>query len=178
MQKLNLGRVQKVLANAITKKKLFLLPTWGLILHNKIREPFCTGDWFIDLNEPTPDSPLQIFRTTFVSENHLVGESFRFSNPSSNLPMKSTISVKILPISQCIKACVFNLQGKLFYYGNYLTSKLLFSKISWQCNDTKKYFSVIFQLAQSTKHSRGGNSCFKRRQGWPKSGKYHYFLKG
>jgi hypothetical protein len=84
----------KVLANAITKKIFFLLPTWGLFLHNKIREPFCTGDWFIDLNEPTPDSPLQIFGTTFVSENHLVGESFRFSNPSSNLLIKTTISVK------------------------------------------------------------------------------------
>jgi hypothetical protein len=137
----------KVLANTITKKIFFLLPTWGLILHNKIREPFCTGDWFIDLNEPTPDSPLQIFRTTFVSENHLVGESFRFSNPSSNLLIKSTISVKILPISQCIKACVFNLQGKLFYYGNYLTSKLLLSRISWQCNDTKKTFFCDFSIS-------------------------------
>jgi hypothetical protein len=147
----------KVLANAIMRKIFSLLPTWGLILHNKIREPFCTGDWFIDMNEPTADCPLQIFRTTFVSENHLVGKSFRFSNPSTNLLIKSTMSLEILPISQSIKASIFHLQGKFYYCGNYLTSKLLLSRISWQCNDTKKSFSLIFQLAQSTK-----DSCLKR----------------
>jgi hypothetical protein len=113
-----------VLVNAIMKKIFSLPVNWGLIMHNKVRKPFCTGDWFIDSNEPTPDSPFQIFRTTFVSGNQLVGESFRFSNSSTNLLIKSQ-SVKILPISQCIKASVFHLQGNFFYCGNYLTSKLL-----------------------------------------------------
>jgi hypothetical protein len=116
-------------------------------MHNKIREPFCTGDWFIDSNEPTPDSPFQILRTTFVSENHLVGESFRFSNSSTSLLIKSIISVKILPISQCIKASVFHLQGKLFYCGNYLTSKLLLSRISWQCNNIQKLSFFDFSIS-------------------------------
>jgi hypothetical protein len=138
-----------VLANAIMKKICSLPPSWGLIMHNEVREPFCIGDWFIDSNEPTPDSPFQIFRTTFVSGDHLVGESFRFSNlnSSTNLLIKSIISVKILPISQCIKASVFHLQGKFFYCGNYLTSKLLLSRISWQYNDNLKLTFFNFSIS-------------------------------
>jgi hypothetical protein len=137
----------KALADAITKKIFSLLPTKGLIMHNKVREPFYIGDWFIDSNEPTPDSPFQVFRTTFVAENYLVGESFRFSNSSTNLRIKSIISVKILPIAQCIKASVFHLQGKFFYCGNYLTSKPLISRISWQCNDIQKVSFFDFSIS-------------------------------
>jgi hypothetical protein len=115
-------------------------------MHNKVRASFCTGDWFIDSNEPTPNSPFQIFKTTFVSGNQLVGESFRFSNSSTNLLIKSQ-SVKILPISQRIKASVFHLQGNFFYCGNYLTSKLLLSRIYWQCNDIKKIFFFDFSIS-------------------------------
>jgi hypothetical protein len=74
-----------------------------LNLHNKVREPFCTGvnDWFIDCNEPTPALPFQILTSTFVSKN------LRFSNSSTNfLIMKSIISVKTLPFFKCIKALV------------------------------------------------------------------------
>jgi hypothetical protein len=138
-----------VLANAIMKKIFSLPVNWGLIMHNKVREPFCTGDWFIiDSNEPTPDSPFQIFETTFVLENHLVGESFRFSNSQTNLLIKSTISVNILPISQCIKANVFHLHEIFFYCGNYLISELLSSRISWQCNDIQKI--VVFDFSISS----------------------------
>jgi hypothetical protein len=57
-----------VLANAIMNKIFFLPVNWGLIMHNKVREPFFTGDWLIDSNEPTPDSPFQILEKLLSQE--------------------------------------------------------------------------------------------------------------
>jgi hypothetical protein len=142
----------KVLADAITKEIFSLPPSWGLILHNKILEPFCTGDWFIYSNEPTPDSPFQIFRTTFVSEDHLVGESFRFSLLKHKpVDKKNNICQNPSNLSMHKSKCI-SFTRKFFYCGNYLTSKLLLSRISWQCNDIQIFLSLIFQLAQFTKH--------------------------
>jgi hypothetical protein len=109
----------------------------GLILHNKVREPFHIGDWFINVNEQNPDSPSQVFKITLMSDNHLIGRRFCFSNTATNLLIQTDILVQILPSIQCIKASVFHLDGKFFYCGNYLTSKLLLSRISWQIDDSK-----------------------------------------
>jgi hypothetical protein len=53
----------KILAEAIMNNIYSLLPTWGLILHNKVREPFHIGDWFIDVNEQTTDSPSRLLKS-------------------------------------------------------------------------------------------------------------------
>jgi uncharacterized membrane protein len=55
--------------------------------------------------------------------------------------------LSILPKSQAVKACVLDTpEKKLVYCGNYKTSKLLLSRISWSLNDSKNipffYFSV------------------------------------
>jgi hypothetical protein len=56
------------LANATIKKIFSLSPSWGLIMHNKVRKPFSTGDWFIDSNEPIPDSWASKFLEQLLSQ--------------------------------------------------------------------------------------------------------------
>jgi hypothetical protein len=91
--------------------------------------------------------PSRFFEQLLSQKITLVGKSFRFSNSSTNLLKTSTISVKILPIFECIKANVSHLQGNSFYCGNYLTNILLLSRISWQCNDIQKVFFFDFSTS-------------------------------
>jgi hypothetical protein len=71
------------------------------------------------------------------------------------------VSIKLIPISSAIKACVFKDQDcQLFYCGNYATNKLLLSRFSWTCLNSRKVnffdfsFKSVYQAVIEKRHNK------------------------
>jgi hypothetical protein len=91
-----------------------------------------------------------------------LGEAYVFTGIATGMLRKSMpVSVKLVPISQAIKACVMKDQDCHFFYcGNHSTSKLLFSRPSWTDADSRRFtffdFSVksVYQAVMETKDKK------------------------
>jgi hypothetical protein len=85
MQKLNLGRVQRSSLMQLRRRFFLFLQAGALSCTIRFANLFALEIAFLSQMNLHQIPPFQIFRKTFVSTNHLVGESFRFSNSSTNL---------------------------------------------------------------------------------------------
>lgn len=140
----------RVLAKALHMIIYDVIPLgWKMIVHRKIREPFQPGDWFIERSAAASNgSPAIVYQVRNVSQSLLLGQAYLFSDVSL-LHRQLPISVKLHHIDHVIKASVLrDHDDQLIYCGNYLTSNLLLSRLSWTGanSQTIKFFDFSVKL--------------------------------
>jgi hypothetical protein len=114
-----------------------LIPAdWSNIVRKKIRESFRIGDKVISMSDCT-SLPYLVYRILDCLQSKLLCDAFRFVH-GSNAPLfvKANFEVSLSKAS-IVKACVFEMttlqcEFPVFIYcGNYRSSKLLLSRLSW-----------------------------------------------
>jgi hypothetical protein len=141
---------------------------WLMIVNGKIREPFQSGNWFIEESTTAAFKPATIYKVRNITQSLMLREAYVFSEIAVGKLRKSMPgSVKLIPISQAIKACVMKDQECHFFYcGNYSTSKLLLSRLRWTDANSRRFtffdFSLksVYQAVMETKDEK--NSALVR----------------
>jgi hypothetical protein len=111
---------------------------WSRIVRLKVREPFSENEWVIKRSEL--QSPLDVYSVCHVLPKKLIGVRFIVMHDGTLHDTKLKVN---LSKSHVVKACVLDTSTSapnsapiLKYCGNYATSKLLLSRLSWLVDDT------------------------------------------
>jgi hypothetical protein len=132
----------QMLAGIVHKIIYQIIPfVWLMIINRKIREPFQSGDWSIEKSATAALRPTTIYRVRNITQSLMLFEAYVFTEiATGKLRTSMPGSVKLIPISQAIKACVIKDQEcQFFYCGNYSTFKLLLSRLSLTDANSRRF---------------------------------------
>lgn len=115
---------------------------WRKCLTAKIREAFQRDEWVVLRSEAVRTPPTKIFRIIdtsirgkIMAEPHILSKTCRIAEsshvgPPEVLLLKANV-VKAIVIGFAPRSSSKNAKASLYYTGNYMTSKLLLSRITW-----------------------------------------------
>jgi hypothetical protein len=138
------------LANCIMSVIDLIPISWSKLVSKQQREPFFIGDWVINRNE-SHVQPCYVFRVVSIIPRKITATQYAVDHVTQLCSRISSNDVAItLQKSQIVKACILSKsksnqdnESVYFYGGNYASSKLLLSQISWNINSLQ-YPSLDF----------------------------------